>query len=283
MSAKRSTLALVVLLLIQLVVVSVQDDPGAARESRLRRTVLRAVAPLAGLVGSLRGGVAASVRAVRDWGSLRQQNRRLREEVAELELRLLRLYGLEGDLRRLAEAVEYERQATEPVAVADVVYSETRGLLRSLVVRLASGEAYYNQPVVVPQGIVGRVINAAGPWARVQLVTDREAWVGAMVVRTRRQGLVSGGTEGDLELEEVPLQEDVRPGDAVVTSGSDGIYPRGLPIGVVRSVEPGSELFHRIVLAPAVDPEQLTLVYLLSARPWPQRLEETEAMPNAPG
>lgn len=272
MGARRSTLALVLLLLIQLVVLALQND--AAPGSRTRAALLRTVAPLAGAVSSLRGAASRSLEAIRDWGRLRGENRRLRREVADLELRLLRLYGLEGDVRRLEAAVAYERRAARPVALADVVYSETRGLLRSLVIRLAVGEATYNQPVVVPAGIVGRVIRAAGPWARVQLVTDREAWVGARIIRTRRQGLVSGGARGGLELVEIPLQEDVRAGDVVVTSGTDGIYPRGLPIGTVRRVEPGDELFHRIELTPAVDPEQLTQVYLLPARSWPATLDE---------
>lgn len=272
MGARRSTFALVVLLLIQLVVLALQDD--AAEASRTRQALLRVTAPLAGAVSSLRGAASGALQTVRNWGGLRRENRRLRREVEDLELRLLRLYGLEGDVRRLEDAVEYERRAARPVALADVTYSETRGLLRSLVIRLAKGEAEYNQPVVVPEGIVGRVIHAAGPWARVQLVTDREAWVGAMITRTRRQGLVSGGAEGELELVEIPLQEDVRVGDEVVTSGTDGIYPRGLPIGTVRGVEPGGELFHRVELAPAVDPEQLIQVYLLPARSWPDELDE---------
>ncbi|MGH9379672.1 MAG: rod shape-determining protein MreC [Thermoanaerobaculia bacterium] len=275
MGARRSTLALVVLLLVQLVVLAVQDD-ATAQASPARRALLRVVAPFAGAVSSVRGALAGGVNTVRHWGGLRRENLRLREELADLELRLLRLYGLEGDVRRLQGAVEYERHAARPVALADVIYSDTRGLLRSLVIRLASGEAQYNQPVVVPAGIVGRVINATGPWARVQLVTDREAWVGAMVERTRRQGLVSGGAEGGLELVEIPLQEDIRPGDVVVTSGTDGIYPRGLPVGTVRRVEPGGELFHQVELDPAVDPEQLTQVYLLPARGWPDELERTE-------
>lgn len=275
MGARRSTLALVVLLLVQLVVLALQDG-ATAGGSPTRRALLRAVAPFAGGVSWVRGALAGGFDTVRHWSGLRRENLRLRAELEDLELQLLRLYGLEGDVRRLQGAVEYERRAARPVALADVILSDTRGLLRSLVIRLASGEAQYNQPVVVPAGIVGRVINAAGPWARVQLITDREAWVGAMVERTRRQGLVSGGAEGALELVEIPLQEDVRPGDGVITSGTDGIYPRGLPVGTVRRVEPGGEMFHRIELDPAVDPEQLTQVYLLPVRRWPDGLEVTE-------
>jgi rod shape-determining protein MreC len=110
---------------------------------------------------------------------------------------------------------------------------------------------------------VGRVVVVAGGFAKVQLVTDGAASVGAMIERTRRQGIVHGGEQGTLELDFVPLQADVRVGDAVVSAGIDGIFPRGLPIGKINSVEPGNELFHRIGLTPAVDFGRLDQVYLL--------------------
>ena len=91
-----------------------------------------------------------------------------------------------------------------------------------------------------PDGLVGRVFTVAGPYAKVQLITDRAAGVGGMILRTRRQGVVRGGGRGSgLELDYVPLQADVRPGDRVLTAGIDGVYPRGIPIGTVVSVEPG--------------------------------------------
>ena len=79
------------------------------------------------------------------------------------------------------------------------------------------------------------------PTPRCSSITDRAAGVGGMILRTRRQGVVRGGGRGSggLELDYVPLQADVRPGDRVLTAGIDGVYPRGIPIGTVVSVEPG--------------------------------------------
>jgi rod shape-determining protein MreC len=116
----------------------------------------------------------------------------------------------------------------------------------------------------------------AGPYAKAQLITDRAAGVGAMILRTRRQGVVrgSGRGSGGLELDYVPLQADVRPGDFVITAGIDGVYPRGIPIGTVVSVAPGGQLFHKIQLAPAVDFGALDQVYLLEYEPVPPDLKE---------
>ncbi len=136
--------------------------------------------------------------------------------------------------------------------------------------------ARVNQPVLSPEGLVGRVVNVAGPYAKVQLITDRAAGVGGMILRTRRQGVVRGGGRGSggLELDYVPLQADVRPGDRVLTAGIDGVYPRGIPVGTVVSVEQGGQLFHRIQLAPAVDFGALDQVYLLDYEAVPQKVKE---------
>jgi rod shape-determining protein MreC len=120
--------------------------------------------------------------------------------------------------------------------------------------------------VLSADGLVGRVITVAGPYAKVQLITDRAASVGGMVLRNRRQGVVRGGGgrgSGGLELDYVPRQADVREGDRVVTAGIDGVYPRGIALGTVTAVEQGGQLFYRIQLAPAVDFGSLDQVYLL--------------------
>ncbi len=107
-----------------------------------------------------------------------------------------------------------------------------------------------------------------------QLITDRAASVGAMIERTRRQGVVRGGEGGMLEMHFVPLQEDVRIGDRVLSAGIDGVFPRGLPVGTVNLVEPGSELFHRILLRPAVDFGELDQVLVLAREPIPDEMRE---------
>ncbi|HEX2465505.1 MAG TPA: rod shape-determining protein MreC, partial [Thermoanaerobaculia bacterium] len=111
-------------------------------------------------------------------------------------------------------------------------------------------------------------------------ITDRASGVGAMVERTRRQGIVRGAGRDGLALEYVPLQADVQVGDRVLSSGTDGLYPRGVPIGTVVSIEPGGELFHSIRLAPAADFGMLDQVFVLLADSLPGRLKgSTSASP----
>jgi rod shape-determining protein MreC len=95
-----------------------------------------------------------------------------------------------------------------------------------------------------------------------------------MIERTRRQGVARGAGAGVLDLDFVPLQEEVQIGDRVVTAGIDGIYPRGLPVGTVVAVEPGSELFHDIRLRPAVDFGLLDQVYVLESELVPEEAKD---------
>jgi len=107
--------------------------------------------------------------------------------------------------------------------------------------------------------------------ARVQLIIDRDAAVGAVTERTRAGGVVLGTQDKQgsaLSMDLVSNLSDVQPGDVVVASGVDGIYPKGFVIGTVESSEAGEELHRRIAVRPAVDFSSLeeVLVVLVAAR-----------------
>ncbi|MGB6362532.1 MAG: rod shape-determining protein MreC, partial [Thermoanaerobaculia bacterium] len=207
------------------------------------------------------------------------ENRRLRSEVEELRQRTIHVEGMEDSVLHLAAAVEYAAGANYPVVLADIVFIDHTSWLQTLVLLVKEGAVAVNQPAVVSEGLVGRVVVASGPYAKVQLITDRSASVGGMIERTHRQGVVRGAGRGSLELDFVPLQADVRVGDHVLTAGIDGIYPRGISVGTVVAVEPGSELFHTIRLSPSVDFGVLDAVYLIEREPVPETVKE--ALPDA--
>jgi rod shape-determining protein MreC len=274
-STKRNVLLLVLLLLLQLVTLAVQTEASGGHGSLAEEVFLRGVAPFSRTVTAVRHGFIAARDELRLWGHLRRENSSLRAEVRDLRVRLMRLYGVEGELSRLENATAYRASHSEPFLIANVVYSDTDSWLRNLIVRLPNGKAKVDDAAVTPSGVVGRVIVVAGDYAKVQLITDRSASVGAMIERNRRQGLVESGPDGELLLELVPLHEDVRTGDRVVTSGTDGIFPRGLLLGTVESVTPGGGLFYRIELQPAVEARQVDQLYLVPAESPPDALRES--------
>ena len=266
---------LIVVLALQLLLLTAQaSDPGE-EPSRVNKVALWIVAPISHLVDGTvsamdRLAVGLTVRS-----SLLRENERLRSELARLKSERIRWFDAAGQLERLESAVGYAQTGAGPVVAADVVYVDHTSWLRSLLLYVGDQNVAPNHPVVSPQGVVGRVISVSGPYAKVQLLTDRSATVGGMIARTRRQGIARGAEEGLLTLDFVPLRSDVRVGDDVVTAGIDGIYPRGVPVGRVASVEDGDELFLRIEITPTVEFSRLDHAFVLTSERVPEALQET--------
>jgi rod shape-determining protein MreC len=241
--------------------------------------VVRLVAPVAGFVSSVGGTITGLRESVALRRTLLAENRRLREEVGALREQTIRNFGLEEDLDHLARALSYTRAFAAELQPADLVYIDHASWLQTAVVRTAPDSVQVNQPVVSGDGLVGRVVLVAGPYVKVQLITDRAASVGAMIERTHRQGVIKGAGRGNLELDYVSLQADVKVGDAVATAGIDGIYPRGIPVGTIAAAVPGNELFYEIRVIPKVDFGRLDQVYILKGDLLPGAVKE--ALPDA--
>jgi len=271
---RRTGWVLIVVLVIQLVSLAIQG--ARVGDTWLESLGLRVLGPAARTVTAVPTSFKGVREGLRLRGTLQEENARLHRDNENLRLRLLQLADLENDVRRLGAAVEYATPPVGRIRAVDVVYIDHASWLRTLLIFTGDTPARLDQPVLSSTGLVGRVVTVAGPYAKVQLITDRAASVGAMIVRTRRQGVVRGSGVGrsGLELDYVPRQADVRPGDRVLTAGIDGVYPRGIPIGSVTQVERGGQLFHRIDLAPAVDLGALDQVYLLDHSPIPQGVKE---------
>lgn len=274
MSERHTRWLFIVLLVSQLLLLTTQVRGPGGRGSVLEVGATRSLAPLAAMVAAVADGVRNLGSNLRLNRSLKAENELLRAQVEELQRQNMQLFGAEGDLERLAEAVEYERSSMTPLRAADIVYIDHSSWLQTAIVSIREGRAERDQPVVSTAGLVGRVVLVAGKYAKIQLITDRSASVGVMIQRTRRQGVIRGSGGGNLELDYIPAQADVRTGDLVVTAGIDGVYPRGVPVGSITAVAAGTELFHRIRVTPRVDFGVLDQVFILGRQRVPGELKE---------
>ena len=131
---------------------------------------------------------------------------------------------------------------------------DTGGRFKSLILDRGSNEGIrVNDPVLSAEGLVGRVVLTTPSVAKVQLILDGGSSVGVHFERTRRQAVARGTTEDDLSVAFVPFTADVVPGDRIFTAGIDGVYPRGILVGTVTSVEKGKDLFKTVHCAPSSD------------------------------
>ncbi len=277
MDEKRAGWFLLVTLVAQLALLGLQVPGAGGKGTYLGVLGLRVIGPFArGITGASRT-IGDSTENLRLQRRLVEENRRLRRDLEELRLRLLQFENIRGEAARLAAALRYAPPPIGNLRAADVVYLDFSSWLTTLVIYAGGRPVQVDQVVLAPNGLVGRVVEIAAPYAKVQLLTDRSASVGALIVRTRRQGVLRGAGSGTLDLVYIPVQADVRPGDRVLTAGIDGIFPRGIPIGTVVSVKERGQLFHEVRVAPAVDLGTLDQVYLLDWKPVPKDLEESRA------
>lgn len=271
MSERQIASIFVLLLVAQLILLGARVPDDGEAGSPLGRQVLRLLAPFGRLTAGLAERAANVSEGLKQRQTLLEENRSLRDELARLRLERTRLLGLEREVDNLALALGQVRRAPGAMRPATVVYLDQRSWLSTMVL-YTGASAEPNQPAVAATGLVGRVVDTAGPYARVQLLADPGAGVGAMLETSRRQGLLRGAGGGRLVLDYVPRQTEVAIGEPVLTAGIDGVYPPGILIGTVAAVEPGSELFFSIAVTPTVDFAALSQVFLLERQAFPEAL-----------
>src|SRR5207249_149926 len=135
--------------------------------------------------------------------------------------------------------------------VARVIGRDTAG---RQTVTIDKGNAHGVKPdsaVIMASGIVGRVIHSSNFFSIVQLVVDAQSAVGVMLQTTRRQGIVKGTGGRDLDLDYIDDDNDLKEGDIFLTSGLDRIYPKGLPVGVIKSIGPRRGLLKTVQIRPS--------------------------------
>jgi len=231
-----------------------------------------------GVFSRIQGGAAGLFRGIGNtWNSyfalrgVRAENETLRTQVSELEVRLQEQRALASRAERLQALLDLRTNTSVPTLAAEIIAGNPNpGLMTVTVNRGTNDGVQADMAVISPKGVVGRVIGpVAAHAARVQLITDRNAAVGAVTERTRAGGMATG-VDGDppLAMELVSNLADVTPGDVAVTSGAEGIYPKGFVIGTVEKSERGPSLHRLIGIRPAVDFSSLenVLIVLVPAR-----------------
>jgi rod shape-determining protein MreC len=190
------------------------------------------------------GMTAVSRGATRVWEdyialwSLREQNEALRRRLADLED--LSRQALELDLanRRLGELLELRAAWPEGTIAARVVGRSPSAVVRTVV--LDKGEEHgvrKGMAVLAPDGVVGQVVAVSTHAARVMLIADANSGIDVLVQRSRVQGIATGAVENSCTLKYVQRGSDVAVGDTVITSGLDGIFPKGHPVGTITRVD----------------------------------------------
>jgi rod shape-determining protein MreC len=209
-------------------------------------------------VQGVTAAVASSVRQV--WRGyiglrgVRAENAALKQQLAAAQIQLQQERASADRVRGLVELLELRDRTNLETTAAEIIAAGATPDFRTLTIDKGSRHGIRpDMAVIAAAGVVGRIVVPSGGAAKVQLLIDRNAAAGAIVERSRAQGLVVGTGEERLRMEYVSEIADVEVGDTIVTSGIDGIYPKGFVIGSVATVEKSSSGFKEIAVRPAVD------------------------------
>jgi len=173
--------------------------------------------------------------------------------------------------QRLREFVKLKNQSPFNLESAEVIAKDASPWYKTIIINKGSSDGVFSgSPVIVPEGIVGYVLTASVNDAKVLLIIDRNSSVDALVQRTRARGLAQGLPKGLCRFDYALRKLDVKIGDNVISSGFDGIYPKGLRIGSISKViRRNAGLFQDVELTPYVDFTKLEEVMVILS-PLPQ-------------
>jgi rod shape-determining protein MreC len=216
---------------------------------------------LFGMFAEVQRGVSTAVSGVGDvWSGyvglrhVKMENDDLRRQLAAAEIRIQEQRALADRTRSLERLLDLRDRSNLKTMPSEVIAAGASPDFRTLTIDKGSRDGLRaDMAVIVPAGVVGRIVVPTSRAAKVQLLIDRNAAAGAIVERSRAAGVVVGRGDNRLDLQYVSEVSDIAVGDTVVTSGIDGIFPKGFVIGQVESIDRSGGAYKRIVVIPAVD------------------------------
>lgn len=264
----RVVLTSSLLLLLALHMLSAGLAPGA-RAEKPSLALLWMLKPFQSLEADLADDSTGFVHDYFDLVNVRHENLQLKEQVAALEGQRTRLAELEVENRHLSDLLELREVLAMQAVAARVIGADATEQSSTLILSEGSNDGLRrDMPVISTEGVVGKLIAVAPNASRVLLINDHDSGLDAFDQRSRARGIIAGLLNGELTMKYVDRTEDVKPGDSVVTSGMDGIFPRGLLVGqITRVSQEGPGLFLNVDIRPAADFRKLEHVLILTQKP----------------
>jgi len=262
----RNLIILVGVLFLQVLGLAVQvKRSGSETDTRLIRLwAVGAISPLERGLVWIRNGTGGIWHNYFYLRGVRAENRQLKKQIEQMRLEQVRLSEDAAQAHRLQALLSFKEQYVAKTVAAQVIGSSGSDLSR--VIYIDKGEnagIKRDMAVITADGIVGKVLLAYPTVSQVLLINDQSSGVGAILEKSRLQGVLRGTATGEVALEKVMSDQQVQVGEKVLTSGGDQIFPKGLPVGAVSKLGSGKDLFLNIKISPAANLSKLEEVLVL--------------------
>jgi rod shape-determining protein MreC len=282
LSRYRNLIVLVGVLFLQVLGLAVQVKRGTDAQNShplIRIWAVDAITPLERSVVWVQNGLGNIWHNYFYLRGVRAENRQLKEQIEQMRLEQVRLSQDAEQAHRLQALLAFKEQFIAKTVAAQVIGSSGSDASRILYIDKGENDGVArDMAVVTADGIVGKVWEVFPSVSKVLLISDPTSGVGAILEKSRLQGVVKGTASGEVALEHVMSDEQVTPGEKVLSSGGDRIFPKGLPIGTVTKVSPGRELFLNIKVKPATDLSRLEEVLVVTEKQDRQAVAETKTV-----
>ncbi len=197
----------------------------------------------------------------------REQDLALRGELARLREEQASFAEDAREGRRLQSLLAFKQQYIAKTVAAEVI--GTSGSDRSHVLWINKGSADGLEPeqaVITPDGVVGKLRDVMPHTAQLLLLNDSNSGAGVFLASTRMRGILRGTAEGEITINNLTPDERIKPGEQVITSGGDQVFPRGLPVGVITSItaDPAHPPYALIRIQPAANLRRLEEVLVIT-------------------
>ncbi|HWB31831.1 MAG TPA: rod shape-determining protein MreC [Acidobacteriaceae bacterium] len=270
----RNALVLIAVLLAQALALAVQvrtpsnaADPDTGSVRLIRRWTSAVITPFERVTHSMGLGVRGIWNGYIDLRHIRRQNQELRDQLTQMRIQEAAIAEDAAEGRRLQALLAFKQKYVASTVAAQVIGSSGSDL--SHVVTIDKGARDGLKPdmaVITSDGIVGKVRDVFPTSAQVLEINDQNSGAGVILATTRIRAILHGTAAGQAEIGNLMPDSRIKPGEQVITSGGDQVYPRGLPVGTIQSIRPDSDHppYTAIVVHPAVDLNRLEEVLVIT-------------------
>ncbi len=291
-SRYKNALVLIVVLVAQLLALAIQvkrpaaDSPDQRGVSLIRYVVVSVVTPPERWLRYLGQGIRGLWSGYVNLIHVHQEDAGLKAEIERLRLEQASMAEDAKQGQRLQQLLDFKQHYIYKTFPAQVVGVSGTDQSQTLYIDKGAKEGLApDMPVVTADGIVGKLKDVFDHKSLVLLITDRTSGVGVTLETTRTRGILKGSSFGEMRVMNVSPDERIKPGERIVTSGGDQIFPRGMPVGTVDRVvpDPDRDPWVDVVIRPAANLSRLEEVLVITdvgeaASPQAERdLAESEA------
>ncbi len=223
--------------------------------------------PLFWLEKNLTSLKQSATSTILSYRRLKKENLKLREQNQKLKLLVSQLEEMLYEKERVKELEKLKNRYTRVVALARVISMGTRPWPRIMVIDRGRKDGIKkDMAVVTAEGLAGKVIEVFNGYSKVLLISDVNFSASVRIKETRVEGVVSGTGTEECTLKYISKEEELKEGMTVVTSGLDRLFPKGIPVGKISSIEGADELFYIVRVRPFVELNKIENVMVLGRR-----------------